>query len=190
MRSMNRAAAGLVLLSAMCACTGREPPGHAAETDSAAPAAAVTPVGPPIERDAWLRDALAAARLDRIALREQLGEPLRTTRHAQPNRHDPAVTDSLVEIEYPDARFVYYVVTRSANDLLDFARVRSNRHLALMPPGIGTAADSLRAWWGAPVAASDSSLEYDCTSCEVPHPATFEIRDGRVRAITFDLYVD
>jgi hypothetical protein len=149
-----------------------------------------TPAQPPAERDAWLRDALAAARLDRAALRAELGAPSRRTAHAQPNRHDPSVTDSLVDLEYADARFVYYVVTAGPSDLLDFAEVRDDRHLALTPPGIGTPADSLRAWWGPPVASTDSTLEYDCTTCEVPHPATFVVADGRVRAIRFDLYVD
>lgn len=149
-----------------------------------------TPAAPPVARDAWLRQALVAARLDRAALRDTLGAPSRTTPHAQPNRHDPSVTDSLIELDYGDARFVYYVVTAGPGELLDFAEVRDDRHLALTPPGIGTPADSLRAWWGAPLTETDSTLEYDCASCEVPQPATFVLEDGRVRTIRLDLYVD
>lgn len=155
-----------------------------------APEPDAAPMGQPAGRDEWLRGALSAAGLDRDALRDRLGTPARTRVHAQPNRHDPSVTDSLVELEYADARFVYYVVTAGAKDLLDFAEVRSNAHLALTPPGIGTPVDSLRAWWDVPVASTDSTVEYDCTACEVPHPTTFVIEDGRVRAIRFDLYVD
>ena len=184
----DRFAAIVLLLCAgpACATPETEEGARAGNPDSAD--VATTP--PPAERDAWLRDALVAARLDRAALRAELGDPSRTTAHAQPNRHDPSLTDSLVELAYGDARFVYYVVTTGPSELLDFAEVRDNRHLALTTPGIGTPADSLRAWWGAPVAATDSTVEYDCTTCEVPHPATFVLSDGRVRAIRFDLYVD
>ena len=157
---------------------------------TSAPESDELPIGPPSGRDEWLRGTLRSAGLDRSALRDHLGTPARAVAHAQANRHDPSVTDSLVELEYADARFVYYVVTAGSNDLLDFAEVRSNAHLALIPPGIGTPADSLRAWWGAPIAATDSTVEYDCSTCEVPRPATFVIDDGRVRAIRFDLYVD
>ena len=184
-----RVSAIALLLLAGAACAAPE---AAQERDAArtSEAPVTAPVATPVARDEWLRESLAAARLDRAALRATLGAPRRTTLHAQPNRHDPAVTDSLVELEYADARFVYYVVTAASNDLLDFAEVRDDRHLELTPPGIGTPVDSLHAWWGPPVAATDSTLEYDCGACEVPHPATFVLRDGRVRAIRFDLYVD
>lgn len=178
----------LLALALSAACNAPAPERTRAERD--APATEAVPADEPIARDEWLRGALRAARLDRSALVAELGAPARTTAHAQPNRHDPSVTDSLVELDYPDARFIYYIVTAGSAELLDFAEVRSNAHLALTPPGIGTHADSLRSWWGAPLAASDSTLEYDCGTCEVPHPATFVIRDGRVRTIRFDLYVD
>ena len=160
---------------------------------TAAPAATGTPAATgaaPHARDRWLQETLRAARLDRAALIGELGAPRRLVRHPQPNRHDPGVTDTLVELVYDDARFVYYVVTAGGGELLDFAEVHSDRHLRLTPPGIGTTNDSLRAWWGAPVAVTDSTFEYDCSACEVPHPATFVLRDGAVRAIRFDLYVD
>lgn len=148
------------------------------------------PAGPPVPRDVWLTEALAAAPLDRAALIERLGAPERMSARALPNRHDPTVTDSVVELVYPDARFVYYVVTAGPRDLLDFAEIASNAHLRRTPPGIGTPADSIRAWWGDPVAQHADELEYDCGTCEVPRPATFVIEDGRVQRIRFDLYVD
>lgn len=187
-RTGRTALALLLALALSPACNAPAP--DRAQSERNAPAAVAVPQDEPIARDEWLRGTLRAARLDRSALGAALGAPTRTTAHAQPNRHDPSVTDSLVELDYPDAHFVYYVMTAASRELLDFAEVRSDAHLALTPPGIGTHADSLRAWWGAPVAASDSTLEYDCGTCEVPHPATFVILDGRVRAIRFDLYVD
>ncbi|HEX6588299.1 MAG TPA: hypothetical protein VF039_04705 [Longimicrobiales bacterium] len=187
------------LLLALCVACGEPAPDErgaagAAPQDSAprpaAPAAPRAPVSAPHARDAWLLETLAAARHDRAGLIGEVGAPRRAIRHPLPNRHDPAVTDTLVELVYDDARFVYYVVTAGGGELLDFAEVRADRHLLLTPPGIGAPADSLRAWWGAPVAATDSTVEYDCSACEVPHPATFVLRDGAVRAIRFDLYVD
>lgn len=162
-------------------------PSSTPTTDGAQPQA---PTGRPAAMAPWLEDTLWPAELERAALIARIGEPVRVDSRPQRNRHDPSITDSVVVLTYEDARFVYYVVTTARRDLLDVAEVRSNAYLRRTPPGIGTAADSLRAWWDPPIATTDSTLAYDCRTCAVPHPATFLLEDGTVRAIRFDLYVD
>lgn len=178
------------LVATMASACGATPPAATPPATPPAPATVPPAATAPVARDAWLTGTLGVQQLDRAELTARRGPPLHTATHTQPNRHDPSITDSIVVLDYADARIAYYVVTAGSTDLLDFAEVRSDAWLALRPPGIGTRADSLIAWWGAPVSRSDSTLEYDCATCEVPHPATFVLEDGRVRSIRFDLYVD
>ena len=140
--------------------------------------------------DSFLLSALRAADMTRAGVVAAFGQPDSVRSLPTANRHDPAVTDSLVTIFYGDARYDFYIVSQGPAELLDHAIVTGNRHLRYDAPRVGTPADSLRAWWGEPVSASSSALEYDCSACEVPHPARFVIAQGMVREIHFDLYVD
>ena len=166
---------GFALVVGLIACAG-----------AVEPAPRVQP--PP--REQWLIEGPIAAQLDRAQLVQRFGAPQRIESQPIPNRHDPSVTDSIVQLHYAGARYVYYVVTQGSHALLDDALIRDPSHLRYAAPGIGTPADSLRAWWGEPTNGTDTTLEYDCTSCETPHPATFVIQDGVVREIRFDFYVD
>ena len=186
-----------MLLLAACG-SGEEPSADGAETDtvSAEPAATrgadAAPGPAPVTIDVYIREGAIAAGLDRAGVIARFGEPDSVVRIAVPNRHDPAVTDSVVTLEYAGARYVFYVVTAGGGyDILDGAEVESNEHLRHTAPGIGTPEASLRAWFGEHGVERERELEYDCASCEVPQPVTFELdADDRVRRIRFDYYVD
>lgn len=179
------ALAGMVLL----ACGGC---GRSAAPDDAPLGGAVEhrPITDSVPLETWLREGALAAGLDRTQTMRLLGAPERVETEPITNRHDPQITDSIVTLHYGDALYVFYVVTQADRDLLDVAVIRGDRHLRYAAPGIGTPADSVRARLGEPRAMRFDALEYDCLTCEVALPVTFEIRDGRVHGIVFDYYVD
>ncbi|HUF13165.1 MAG TPA: hypothetical protein VMN78_08705 [Longimicrobiales bacterium] len=186
---MTARVAGLALAGlALLACGG----GTSVETSGGPLGQPVEypPATGPVPLETYVREGALAAGLDRAQTVGRLGAPERIEAQPVTNRHDPRITDSIVTLHYPDARYVFYVVTQADRDLLDLAVIRSNRHLRYAPPGIGTPVDSVRALLGEPVAARFDLLEYDCLTCEVPLPVTFELRDGRVHRILFDYYVD
>lgn len=140
--------------------------------------------------EVYAREGALVAGFDREATVARLGPPDSSRSVATTNRHDPQITDSIVTLHYDGGRYVFYVVTQASRDLLELAMITSDEHLRHATPGIGTSADSVRALLGPPVATRPGTLEYDCLTCEVPLPVTFEIENGRVRAIRFDYYVD
>lgn len=183
-----RALAVALLGAAACAA----PPAPSVDADAerpTPPVQAARPLPPP-PLDVYIREAARAANLDRSGALARLGAADSVGARAVSNRHDPSITDTVVTLHYPASRYVYYVVTAAGRDLLDLAVIGSNEHLRHARPGIGTPADSVRAWFGAPARATDAELEYECAACEVAQPVTFEIDDGRVRRIRFDYYVD
>lgn len=156
---------------------------------AAAPVPAARPETPLVSLEIYQRGAAYAANLDREGLCELFGEPDSVHAQAVTNRHDPARTDTIVTLHYPGARYIVYVVT-AGGELPELADIASNAHLRYTRPGIGTPVDSLRAWFGEPTRRTAGELEYECLACEVPQPVTFHVRDGRVRRIVFDFYVD
>jgi len=138
----------------------------------------------------YIAEAAQAHGLTRAQLIARLGEPDSVGSMPVPNRHDPAVTDSVVQLLYPGARYTYYVVSAGPGEILDEARISSKEHLRHARPGIGSPESEVRAAFGAPTAARAGQLEYECRTCEVPEPVTFVLGNGRVSEIRFDYYVD
>lgn len=150
----------------------------------------VAPAAEPVALDVFLREGARAAGLDRAGTIALLGTPDSIAARAVANRHDPSLVDSVVALHYPDAAYHFYIVTAADRDLLDLADIAGDAHLRHTPPRIGTPADSLRAWYGAPAQETAAHLIYECASCPAPLPGTFVIANGRVHRIRFDYYVD
>ena len=192
---MSHGFTGLIALLAILAAGCGAPATPGADADGSRDARGGDPLGEPappqpVPLELYLRQGALAAGLDRAGTIDRLGAPDSTSARSTTNRHDPQVVDSIVTLHYPGARYVFYVVTRARRDLLDLAVIESDAHLRHAAPGIGSPVDSVRAWLGEPLAERPGAIEYDCLTCEVPLPVTFEIENGRVRRILFDYYVD
>ncbi len=172
----------------LLACTSPRPRGDAAADElPASPPPAAEP-GPLPDRGEFVDNSLSVPAGSRTALRAALGEPETTTSEEVPNRHVPGVTDTLFTLRYPDltARFHH---PGGGGDLLSMVEVSDNRHLRY--PVIGSTAAEVDAAFGRPDASSDSSLTYDCTSCEAgDDPVELIVVDGEVRRVRFNYYVD
>lgn len=190
---MTRGSGCTALLVPLCAvalgCGRSDVPAPVPGANAPAPAPGARPATPLVSLEIYQRGAVYAASLDRAGIRELFGEPDSARAQATANRHDPSRTDTIVTLHYPAARYIVYVVT-GGRELMELADIETNAHLRHTRPGIGTPVDSLRAWFGEPTRGAGAELEYECLTCEVPQPVTFHIRDGRVRRIVFDFYVD
>ena len=194
-----RRSAPLTLLLAVVlgACDGAT---HEAARSDDAPAVAVdstrarddgsAPPAPLVPLETFIAEGAFAHGLTRREVLARFGAPDSVSSMPTPNRHDPSVTDSVVQLHYAAARYTYYVVTQGPGEILDEASVSSNEHLRHTSPGIGTRATELRAAYGEPVTAHEGEVVYECRTCEVAEPVTFLLRDGRVSGISFDYYVD
>ena len=66
----------------------------------------------------------------REAFRAALGEPDSVRTETVPNRHDPAITDTVVALYYADlTAIIWKPGYEGARDLLEHVEVRSNRYL-------------------------------------------------------------
>lgn len=124
----------------------------------------------------------------REAFAAEFGAPDSITRSAEPNRHDPAATDSLFTVYYP--QLVLDIRTPAgARDMATHVAVQDNRYLAYPGIGIGAAASKVEETLGAPTERGPGSLTYQC-GMGAEQPVTFSIADGRVRAVDIAWYVD
>lgn len=188
-----RTCALVLLLAAACDGAQERPPAPPADSPGPAPVDAprtADDAPPPVSLRDYIAEGAHAHGLTRAQLVQRFGRPDSVASIAVPNRHDPAVTDSVVTLVYPEGRYVYYVVTQGPGEILDAAHVFADTHLRHATPGIGATADEVRAAFGTPLRAGADRLEYECTTCEVPEPVAFVLVDGRVHHVEFDYYVD
>lgn len=140
------------------------------------------------DRSDFVDNALRQRPAARADLRATLGAPDSVTAEVIPNRHVPGVMDTIYAMHYPDllARFHH---PGGGGDLLSMVQVSDNRHLRY--PVMGADVATLDSAFGPPDEASDSSLTYYCTTCEAGNgPVEIIVREGQVRRVRFNYYVD
>ncbi len=191
-RRPSRWVGALVVIAACGAEESRRADGSTASDDTADGALVDTAnvSGPLVPLRQLIAEGAYAHGLPRRDVIARFGRPDSVRSMPVPNRHDPSVTDSVVQLLYPTARYTYYVVTQGPGEILDEALITSNDHLRHTSPGIGTSEGTLRAAYGAPASERPGELVYECRTCEVPEPLTFVLVDGTVTEIRFDYYVD
>lgn len=143
-------------------------------------------------RDDLVQHGLTIPTDDRAAARAALGLPDSTRSRVEPNRHVPALTDSIVEWFYPGLRLEYRVVgAGQTQDLLSVADVRDNRYLKHPVLGVGATVATVLARLGEPQERTDGVLVYACGSClAADAPVEFHVVGGRVGMVRFGFYVD
>jgi hypothetical protein len=138
---------------------------------------------------AFYEEGLAVEGRTRAELREELGKPAAIEVDTEPNRHDPARTDSLWRIRYEGLEAG--IRTAGGNDLLERMTVTDDRHLRYREPSIGTMESELIEVLGDPDREADGEPQYLCAPEPMPDMSvTFRITDGRVAAIVWEYYVD
>ena len=171
---------------ALAACGGERAEPDPPEAPAGADASPL-PSGPTVIC-AGLEEVILATHPTREPLRAAYGEPDSTTTTPVPNRHVPGATDTLFTIHYPGLVALVHKPAEG-NDLADFARVEDNRYLTIPSLGVGTTEELVRAALGEPLRVEDGALVYWCGE-GAEQPVSFELADGRVRAVLVDYYVD
>jgi hypothetical protein len=100
----------------------------------------------------------------RKAVASQLGRPDSTQSQPTPNKHNPAQTDSIVNVFYPGLQLHYIVlgVKEGETDILYRAEVSDNRYLKYPSLGIGATREALVKALGEPEQISDDAYRYSC----------------------------
>jgi hypothetical protein len=196
----NTPAIGIVF--ALIGCRGDLPPQHSsavaatsivATASSSTEASVVTPsVSPDSLRDDLVEHGLRISDKGREAVRRQLGQPDSTRARSTQNRHNPAQTDSLVDLFYPGLQLHYYVVVaQDGRDNLQSADVWDNRYLKYPTMGIGASSTTIVAALGEPWTRTGDAYSYDCGRCiGAESPVYFHLEGGRVKFVEYTFYVD
>ena len=183
-------------------CRGDIPPQHSsavattaivATASSSTQASVATPsVSPDSLRDDFVEHGLRISDEGREAVRRQLGQPDSIRASSTQNRHNPAQTDSLVDVFYPGLRLHYYVVVaEDGRDNLQSADVWDNRYLKYPAIGIGAGATAIVAALGVPWTRTADAYSYDCGRCiGAESPVYFHLEGGRVKYVEYTFYVD
>lgn len=152
------------------------------------------PPAPPPSTDAFVREGLLLPARDRAGLRETLGEPGEIRTHPMENRHDPAVTDTLVTWSYPGVEVHLHQVGNGGPEFLSAVEVTDNRYLRYPAAGVGVPRSRIHELLGPPAEGSTGGEgdTYECGTCEgAPEPVTFLYGpDGLVSSVVFSFYVD
>ena len=187
---------GLVLTLATCRS---ETPAERSSTVAATSTVAVLPVAgstsqigtmsPDSLRDDLVEYGLRVPEKSRQEVIAVLGQPDSVRSVAEANRHDPAVTDSLVVLYYPGLRLDYRVA--GGKDLLEVADVSDSRYLKYPTIGVGASAANIINALGPPWERTDSAYSYDCGRCiGADEPVIFHLAAGRVTNVEYQFYVD
>ena len=137
--------------------------------------------------ETFFRDGLMGLEISRRNLRAKLGEPDSTSARPIQNRHDAAVTDSIIDIHYPGLSAEIYLATFNGNELTVFVTVTDNRYIAAdAPVRIGMLESELPTVMGAASETNGSTLTYACDTCTALGNERVDVRvaNGRVAAIT------
>ena len=185
-----RTATSLALTCTLLAACGKRAAQPAAPDPE--PSGITEVAAEPVDCHAYAERGLLVRAESREAFRAALGEPDSVQTETVPNRHDPAVTDTVVALYYADlTAIVWKPGYPDARDLLEYVEVRDNRYLRWPSLGIGARAGDVIAALGEPVEQSPTRLVFLCGPSEaVDEPLVFELRTGRVRSVAFSRYVD
>jgi hypothetical protein len=194
----------LVLVFAMLVGCAPDADRDTVPVDGAPPAVEEPPQGPAGDRSdapeltggtamercrTFYTEGLAVEGRTRAELREELGEPSAIEGDTEPNRHDPARTDSLWTVSYEGLEAG--IRTAGGNDLLERMTVTDDRHLRYREPSIGTMKSKLIEVLGDADREADGDPQYLCAPEPMPDmPVTFRMTDGRVVTIVWEYYVD
>ncbi|MGV2384752.1 MAG UNVERIFIED_CONTAM: hypothetical protein LOD86_05720 [Thermobifida fusca] len=184
-----RAMLPVVIACALLAACGKRTPPAAPDPE---PTRLREVAAEPVDCDAYAARGLLVQAESREAFRAALGEPDSVITATVPNRHDPAITDTVVALYYADlSAIIWKPGYEGARDLLEHVEVRDNRYLRWPSLGIGARARNIITALGPPKEQSPTQLVYECGPSEaVPEPLVFELRAGRVRRVVFNRYVD
>lgn len=190
----------------LAACPMRRDEGRAGSnaTDASRPEAPGTDTAPPRPS---LPDLLAAVH-DRtpggeLRVLRQLPPPLEIRREPVRNRHDPTLVDTLVTFIHPGLRLEVYHVTASERDIVRSVEVTGEGYRTADGIGPGSSRGDVAAVLGPPDTVAGppgpadtvvgTTLVYHGIRGEPgPTPTTLsiELRDERVRRMTWSYYVD
>ena len=107
------------------------------------------------------------------------------------NRHNAALTDSIVDLFYPGLHLTYYVVGRGGKEFLQTAVVSDNRYLKYPDFGVGVPDAIIRRSLGEPSERATAKWRYDCGRCMgAESPVYFYLDHGTVQRIEYSFYVD
>jgi hypothetical protein len=111
-----------------------------------------------------VENGLAIPNSRRKAVGSQLGRPDSTRSQPTPNKHNPAQTDSTVDVFYPGLRLHYVVlgVAEGETDILYRADVSDNRYLKYPSLGIGASREAIVKALGEPEERTNDTYRYSC----------------------------
>lgn len=111
-----------------------------------------------------VENGLAIRDTRRTVVTSQFGRPDSTQSEPTPNKHNPAQTDSTVNVFYPGLRLHYVVlgVKEGETDILYRADVSSNRYLKYPSLGIGATRQAIGNAVGEPETRTDDTARYSC----------------------------
>jgi hypothetical protein len=129
----------------------------------------------------------------RTAVAAQLGRPDSAVSQPAPNPHNPAQTDTVVDVFYPGLRLHYWVVAanQAERDIILEIDISDNRYLKYPSVGIGANAEALVNGLGERGERTEDGYRYSC-ALHVMSGADmgFHFADGRVKWISYRYYVD
>jgi hypothetical protein len=163
----------------------------------AVPAAASSSVAPQLEEESevarYLRDALPELGVTRADIAALLGGPDSVSVTTVANRHDPAVTDSVLTLFYDGLSAVVYRAGYDGKEMLAALEITQSRHLrSPAGAGIGATAEDVIAALGRPDSGSDEYLEFTCAECLIAGHETvrFVLSRGAVARIEIRHWID
>lgn len=124
---------------------------------------------------------------------DRLPPPTEIRKRPVPNRHDPALTDTVVTFVHPGLELEVYRVTTSGKEILRSIEVTGEGYRTGEGVGPGSTRARVTRALGEPDRVEGSRLVYRQREGEVdPTPTTLSIRfrGDRVAAMTWSFYVD
>jgi hypothetical protein len=129
----------------------------------------------------------------RSAVAAQLGRPDSVRSQPAPNPHNPAQTDTVVDVFYRGLRLHYWVVAaaQAERDIILEIDVSENRYLKYPNLGIGASADALVNAFGEQAERTEDGYRYSC-ALHVMSGAdmAFHFVGDRVKLIAYTYYAD
>jgi len=180
---MRAAGASFILALALSAC-GR---GSREQDEDVSQQSAETPV------EAVFRYGPVKLGRTRAELRRVLGAADSVVTTPVVNRHDPAVTDSVLVVHYPQLAIELYRASYDGRELLAGVRIADDRYLRPESPlRLGMTENEVRLLLGEPTSAGDGVLRYACTSCNAAGYDVLELQlaDGLLQLITLRYWID
>ena len=137
----------------------------------------------------FAREGLKLKARSRAGLEAEVGRPLRTTVHVEPNRHVPDSQDSIFKFDY-DGLTVQMRKPGPGGEMFEYVAVTQRKWLnfPFFKPGVST--ENVIKAIGEPQRREGDNLVYTCGGGEVENPVVFETSDGSVERIVFNYYVD